>query len=190
MDQHIDDYQFAELAAVWRPVGGIDLDELKRWTVAAQLSDSQMPRSDSEWEDLARAVDQWVRDFTEDREPFIHARPHLAGLNAQHPEFPKHFLARRADFTPPLAQSLDAIADLHPWIGWMETENKHFRGDVLPRLAVRMHGLRAHGLLHKPPFVWDALLREEGVDPLGDPSVMSPRALQYILSYLERTANI
>jgi hypothetical protein len=204
--------QLYELAMAWRPVVGVSLPALKSWAVAADLDldvdedvdeddaeEDAGARRDADWRELASVVDRWVRSpagrayGADDRGPALW-ETHVAGLEIVDIEavrlrhLPEYEYLRTAN--PPVAQSLSALADLHPWVAWMETTNRAYPGDVVPRLYVRELGVFAHSQSHGPAWSWDHRLRSAGVDPLGDPSEQAVRALTVLQDGIRRTRRL
>lgn len=183
----------------WRPVGGVLLPELQQWAVAAELTEAQTPQTAEEWRELAKVLDRWVRSpegrayAAHDGSPALWEE-HVAGFEvidrdaARLRQMPEFAALRTA--SPRVAQSLSALADLHPWVAWMQTTNPAFPTDIVPRLFVRELGMYAHTTQHHPAWVWDNLLREGGVDPLGDPAEQGPRALTVLREKLARARDV
>lgn len=178
--------QLRGLAMAWRPVGGVPLPALKGWAGGADFDDGPKPRTEREWRDLAAILDRWVRSpagraVGADERGAAVWEEHVAGFEVIDPDAarlrgePEGKALRSA--SPRLAQSLSALADLHPWVAWMSTTNRAFPTDVVPRLYVRELGMYAHVHSHSPAWSWDLRLREAGVDPLGDPAEQTARAL-------------
>lgn len=151
--------QLYELSMAWGPVGGVLLADLRKWAVAANLDEAQEPRTEREWRELATVLDRWVRSpegrayAGDDRGPALWEE-HLAGFEAVDREAARlrddpRFAALRTA-SPGAAQTLSALADLHPWVAWMQTTNRAFPTDVVPRLFVRELGIFAHTHQHHP----------------------------------------